>query len=334
MAVAQIDHVALLLDWSGSMSSRKSAVIQAVDAQVRALAKRSEALKREVRISVYGFGSRIECLIFDTDVLRVPSIASLYEIEGMTRLADAVHKGLDDLETTSTLYGDHAFLLIGMTDGRENDSSAAGLRSLPGRLQGLPENWTVGLLVPDEMSRFEAEALGFARGNIGVWSNDVAEFRRTVDASVESFTSSRMSGQRGTRNLFSTGPERLNTQSVKATLESVDPRTYRLLPVPGDGRSKYEIRAFLEGAGFTYRRGMGHYQWMKGETVQAHKAIMVREIATHKVYTGPEARKLIGLPEDVSIQTTPNYNPNYDVFVQSKSPTRKLIGGTEVLVVV
>jgi hypothetical protein len=331
--VAQIDHVVLILDRSGSMQPLRRKIIEAVQAQVNALAKRSQAMKREVRVSVYAFGSVIECLIFDTDVLRLPSIAELYEIEGMTKLADAIHKGLDDLATTSTLYGDHAFLLLAMTDGRENDSSTRGLAMLPGRLQSLPENWTAGLLVPSEMARFEAEALGFAKGNIGVWGNDVAEFERLADAGVESFTSSRLSGQRSTTNLFGNGPQNVNRQSV-ASLDLVSPTAYRLLPVPGGRAVKYESRAFVEGAGLTYTRGCVYYQWTKGETIQAHKEIVVLEKRTDRAYSGAEARRLIGLPPDVAVQGSPQWNPDYETFIQSKTHTRKLIGGTRVLVMV
>lgn len=331
--IAQIDHVVLILDRSGSMQPLKHKIIAAVQAQVDALAKRSTAMNREVRVSVYAFGSMIECLIFDTDVLRLPSIANLYEIEGMTRLADAIHLGLNDLATTSTLYGDHAFLLLAMTDGRENASSARGLASLPNRLQNLPENWTAGLLVPSEMARFEAEALGFAKGNIGVWGNDAAEFERLASEGVETFTSSRVSGQRSTTNLFGNGPQNVNKATV-ASLDVVPPTSYRLLPVPGTSARKHASKPFVEGAGLTYKRGVVYYQWTKGEEIQSNKRIVVLEKATDRAFSGAEARRLIGLPADVSVKGSPQYNPEYETFVQSTSPTRALIGGTRVLVMI
>jgi hypothetical protein len=331
--IAQIDHVALILDRSGSMGSLTEAIISAVDAQVAALKQRSLAMKREVRISVYQFGSDTECLIFDTDVLRLPSIRGLYRIQGMTALADAIHKGIDDLETTSTIYGDHAFLLIGMTDGRENDSTYEGRRALPGRLKGLAarDNWTTGLMVPSEMARFEAEALGFAKGNIGVWGNDAAEFSRLASEGVESFTSSRVSGQRSTTNLFGNGPQNVNKASV-AALDMLSPTSYRVLPVPGQDGEKHESRAFVESVGLMYRRGAVYYQWTKGETIQAHKEIIVLEKATDRAFSGAEARRLIGLPPDVAVQGSPQWNPDYVVFIQSKTHTRKLLARTRVLV--
>jgi hypothetical protein len=335
--LAQIDHVVLILDWSGSMQGLKNKIIQAVDAQVTALANRSKAMGREVRVSIYGFGDYVECLVFDTDVLRLPSIASLYQIQGMTALADAVNKGLDDLATTSTLYGDHAFLLIAMTDGRENASSHSSLARLPQRLQNLPENWTAGLLVPSEMARFDAEALGFAKGNVGVWSNDAAEFNRTVTAGVEAFTSSRLSGQRSTRSLFSTGPEAVNTATVQAALTALPMDKFSLIPVVPQGAQKGDkvrVDSFIrDHCGMDFRLGTVYYEWSKTETVQPQKRLAVVQKSTGKVFvgTGDEVRAMIGLPS-LSTRTAPKANPDYKIFVQSTAPNRNLIVHTSVLV--
>lgn len=334
LEVAQIDHVVLILDKSGSMQGQSRAIIAATDAQIVSLKRRSEAMKREVRVSVYAFDSDVECLIFDTDVLRLPSIATLYQVgHGLTALADAVHKGIDDLETTSTIYGDHAFLMIAMTDGHENDSSVQGLESLPGRIAGLGlrGNWTTGLLVPNKVAAFAAEALGFPRGNIGVWGNNAAEFARQAEAGVESFTSSRLRGERSTTSLFGNGPENVNPATV-ASLDLLPATAYRLLPVPGGKTAKYEARPFVEGRSLKYARGVVFYQWTKGEEIGARKEVIVIEKATDTAYTGPEARRIIGLPESVAVKGSPVWNPDYDVFVQSTSPTRRLIGGTRVLV--
>src|ERR1044072_7998368 len=112
MHVAQslINHVVMVLDASWSMKKRKAALIKAADAQVKHLAKRSQELKQETRLTIYRFGGKtIECLIFDMDVMRIPSIADIYDVlYETTALISATLKSQEDLRTTSQLYGDHA----------------------------------------------------------------------------------------------------------------------------------------------------------------------------------------------------------------------------------
>ena len=60
-----INHVALVLDGSGSMSSHKNNVIKVADEQIRHLMLRSEELCQETRVSVYWFDDKVKCLIFD-----------------------------------------------------------------------------------------------------------------------------------------------------------------------------------------------------------------------------------------------------------------------------
>jgi hypothetical protein len=84
-----------------------------------------------------------------------------------------------DLETRATLYTFGAptdmrclyfdgFILIVITDGKEN-SSRQSPQALRQKLESLPANWTVAIMVPDQMSVLEAESYGFPRQNIAVW---------------------------------------------------------------------------------------------------------------------------------------------------------------------
>jgi hypothetical protein len=94
-----INHVAFVVDRSGSMSDLKSKTIEVFDNQIKFLAKRSTELNQETRVSVYLFGSTVENVIFDMDVLRLPSLKELYKIEGMTALIDATIQAISDLSS-------------------------------------------------------------------------------------------------------------------------------------------------------------------------------------------------------------------------------------------
>ena len=92
-----INHIVLVLDASTSMTHLSSELIKVADNQIAHLAIRSKELDQETRITVYSFASsgydwrtpKIDCLVYDKDVLRMPSIAQVYQAKGNTPLIDA-----------------------------------------------------------------------------------------------------------------------------------------------------------------------------------------------------------------------------------------------------
>jgi hypothetical protein len=145
------------------------------------------------------------------DVMRLPSIADLYRANGMTALIDATVKSQEDLETTSQLYGDHAFLTFVLTDGAENNSKTSRYNA-QSYLSRLGENWTVAYLVPDKQgAHYVQQFLGASKGNVALW--DTASATGVVDAvtsirsATDTFMTGRSQGVRGTRNVFSTGAD-------------------------------------------------------------------------------------------------------------------------------
>ncbi len=325
-----INHVVLVLDGSYSITPHREALIQVADGQVQYLARRSQELDQETRVSIYRFSDDVECLVYDKDVLRLPSIRTLFKVGGNTALIDATLKSLDDLAETPERYGQHAFLVFVLTDGEENRSMHRP-HHLSLRLGSLPDNWTVGVLVPNAKGVHEAKQFGFSRDNISVWDTTSAagvhEVGETILRATESFMQDRSRGVR-TRSLFSTGVDAVNAATVRGTLEPLRPKDYTLLPVSWTS----DIKSFVESRGLApYVPGTAFYQLSKREEIQPGKKIAVREKATKLVYTGPEARQLLGLP-DVHVKVTPTDNPDYEIFVQSTSVNRKLVPGTLLLV--
>jgi hypothetical protein len=318
-----INHVNLVLDMSGSMQPHARDLIKVVDGQVAHLARRSQELDQETRVSVYVFDTTVECLVYDKDVLRLPSIASMYRPRGRTALVDATLKSLDDLSQTATLYGDHAFLTFVLTDGEENASRNRPF-TLASRLQSLPDNWTVAALVPNQMGVHEARGFGFPPANIAVWdttnAGGVVEVGETIRRATESFMTGRQSGVRGTRSLFSTGVDAVNAQTV-SSLTPLTPGSFQIKVADRDYRMD-ELTPVL---------GRGFYRLDKRSTVQGHKNIAIREKSTGKVFLDRHARDVIGLPP-VTTVVKPDYNPQYDIFVQSTAPNRKVPRGSEALV--
>lgn len=327
-----INHIALVLDASLSMADRAEQLITVADDQITYLARRSKELDQETRITVYTFADKVQCVIYDMDVLRLPSIRQFYRAGGNTALIDATLQSQRDLAQTATLYGDHAFLTFVLTDGEENRSINRS-QVLTQLLAGQKDNWTVAVLVPNQRAKFEARRIGFPTDNIAIWDVDtregMAEVGETIRRATDQYMTARATGGfRGTKALFSMGAATLNTSTVKAAnLRELPVSRYMLLDV----EKPFPIREFVEELGIRYELGQGYYQLTKTELIQARKDIIVRRRKDGHVYTGANARELLGLP-DAEVRVRPDYNPEFDVFVQSTSVNRKLVPGTKLIV--
>lgn len=326
-----INHIALVLDSSGSMAGLSSEVVKVADNEIAHLARRSKELDQETRITVYLFNSNVTCLIYDKDVLRMPSIAGMYKTGGQTVLIDATMKALEDLSRTPELYGDHAFLTYVLTDGEENYSQNSS-SALAQRLNSLKDNWTVAVFVPNQNGKFEAKKFGFPSDNISVWNTDskhgISEVGEQIRAATDNFMTARSTGLRGSRNLFSMNVASINKQAVTSTLNRLHPGQYRIADVQNDGRIDEFVENFTKRA---YRMGEGYYQLTKSEKIQPHKEIALFEIKSKSVYVGKEARSLLSLP-DYEVKVDAATHPDFVIFVQSKSVNRKLIAGTKLLI--
>lgn len=325
-----INHIALVLDASGSMSRRIYDVIKVADQQIAYLAQRSKELDQETRITVYTFNSQVTCVVYDKDVLRLPSIRKFYQPRGNTALIDATLKSQSDLEETPQRYGDHAFLTFVLTDGMENINRYRK-SELNKKLTSLAENQTVACLVPDMRAKFEAMKFGFPKDNIAIWdastTEGIEEAGEVIRRSTETFMSGRTSGIRSYSNLFSTGEQTLNRDTVKAAkLKPIPLDTYTVLKVT----KEFPIREYVQEQGHVYLIGKAFYQLTKTESIQPQKVVAIRNKKSGRFYTGSEARNLLGLPQ-MEVRVRPDVNPKFEVFIQSTSVNRKLVPGTKLL---
>lgn len=349
---SKINHVALVLDASSSMHAHNTKVIEVADAQIRTLAIRSEELQQETRVSVYTFAdsSRVHCVLFDMDVMRLPSIADLYRVDGMTALVDATFKARDDLATTSQIYGDHAFLYFIITDGAENDSRRSKF-SLGTLVQSLPAGHSMGFLVPQgKTSVRHLEFLGVPSNMIAQWDTTSADgfvgAGAQVAAATESFLTSRASGKSVTRSAFSTGESVLNEKTVAANLD----------PLPVDGYTACrnasadtkEMKDFVEFNGLKYRHGTHYYELTSAtrSLIQPIKKIIivnrktgqafsdntvVRDASGKEVTGSPLVRDMIGLSRTERVSVSADMNKKFQVFVQSTATNRHIKTGQHAL---
>lgn len=329
-----INHIVFVVDSSGSMRHLREEVVEVFDNQIQRLSSRSKEMNQETRVSVYLFSTRsdIQCLIYDMDVMRLPSLKGFYRPNGGTALVDATIKAIEDLKLTPEIYADHAFLIYALTDGKENDSlhRPYTLESLI-QTQTLKDNWTFACLVPDEGCRREAVRFGFPKENTQLWSTDVAGLKNVgvvMQQATENFMQARARGVRSTKNLFQMDSNSLTKTAVKNNLIQLKTNEYNVFPVHKDA----VIQPFVESwTSKPYRKGSAYYQLTKPEKIQNYKQIVVQEKTTGKTYSGSQARELLGLP-DYEVKVSPASHDKYNIFIQSTSVNRRLIGGTQLIV--
>jgi hypothetical protein len=356
----KINHIALVLDASGSMGTLAPTVIKVADQIVEHLAlqarsKDPELRNQETRVTVYTFNSTFECVVFDKDVLRLPSLKDHYNPGGQTALLDATDQAIDDLQKTAQIYGDHAFLIYVLTDGQENRSqrysashlswTSLSVKAKPIgdfrlKLQQLPENWTMGCFVPDRDGKIMAEQFGFPTNNVAIWSTTdrgLEDAGEIIKQSVDAWTSNRAKGVRGSKNLFHMKVEKLDKNAVAKKLDALKPGQFHLLKVDSATEDKEWISTFVErklrrnDKKYSYKIGSAFYQIVKKEKIGADKEIALYQRKGHTVWHGDNARKLLGLPRG-DVKVAPQDHPDFEIFVQSKSVNRHMVKDQQILV--
>lgn len=321
------NNIVFLIDASGSMSHLRDKVIEVFNSQIADLIQKSSENEQETRVTVYSFSDITQNICWDVDCLRAPSIEKFYRPGGSTAMLGAILQAIADVSKIPQIYGDYSNLMIILSDGQNNIGNHLSTQ-VKQKLAGL-DNWTCLFLGPDSEATNLAQSFGFAKGNCLVW-NINAKGLEAVGVKLKAVTSvfmdNRSKGIKTSNNLFTLDTQSLSAKSV-SSLDVLDSNDYQFLAVRKEG----DIKSFVESWKLPFRQGANYYQLTKKEKIQGGKAICIREKKNGKVYTGDNARSLLGLP-NYEVKVEAASHPKYDIFVQSSSVNRKLVPGTELLV--
>ena len=327
-----INHVAFILDASGSMTGLVRKMREVMATQLSNLRNQEVSSNQETRISIFKFGNGIKTLFFEIDAKQSFWSDGYYSADmGGTALIDSTIDAVNALAKIPQIGGDHSFLVYVQTDGAETENTSGG-PELNKLLKSLPDNWTVAVTVPNLTAKHAAKSYGFPSDNIEVWDpteQGLEEVSAKMIASTQSYYTARSAGIKGTKSLFKMGP--ITKTEVKKNLAEVSPGDYETLLVRpyDDGKA---IKDFVENwTKKPYRIGSAYYQVTKPEKIQAGKVVAVVEKSTGKMFSGPDARKLVGLP-DYEVKIAPADFKLFDLFIQSHSTNRKLVANTQLIV--
>ena len=341
-----INHIVIVLDASTSMQRHSADVVKVADTQIANLADTSKFHDQETRVTVCTFSSPeyhdnqlVKVPIYDKDVLRMPSMAGFYRAYGNTSLCDAILKVIGDIEEIPMKYGDHSVWLTVLSDGEDTSSSDAGKSQIGPRIRALPDHWTVSAFAPSQSAAYYLQRYGFPKGNIEIWDPSrrgaVEEVGQVYAAASASYMTSRAGGMKSTTNLFSMAAP--SATQVKQKMDALTSGSYFFLEIGADEYPQgTRIDEFVAAQTGDYIPGRVYYQMMKRERIQDGKKFAVQMLSDHQVYMGSpeETREMLGMPRtgEVRVSPGPFASKGYVLFVQSKSPNRKLLGGTRVLV--
>lgn len=332
------NYIGFINDHSGSMAKLKTAALKDYNSNMEAIKKAATREVQDTVVSVTGIGLRVSDY-FQPQIKRLITISNphvlqpmeTWEATGETPLYDGIgdmiemFKALPDATNPNV-----SFLLLITTDGEESHSQKYNANNLKQAIKELQNTnrWSFVFRVPLDANLSQIKALGIPTDNIQQWeTTDVGMevSSKTTAQAVDNYFTARSKGVSST-TAFYADASKVNI----AALEDISKKV-SLYVVPTE-QNGIEIRDFILKYRMEYLKGSAFYQLTKTESRVSHtKLILVREQSTGKIYSGKDARSMIGLPNDRNARLHPGDHKNYDIFIQSESVNRKLVGGTGVI---
>lgn len=252
-----------------------------------------------------------------------------------TPLFDSVNELISVLSTVPDADDPNvSFLIMVITDGEENSSKISGL-SLAAKINQLQktDRWTFTFRVPSGSKRRLLLNLPIPEGNVQEWEQTERGYAASTDATTRSVTNyftARSTGLRSTSKFYADAAD-INTKQLKQRMTNISSEV-RIFPVPFN-QDGIAIKGFVD---FNTKKplqlGQAFYQLSKPEkAVQGYKVIVIRDKDSGEVYAGQSARDLLGIPSGGTISLNPGDFGKYEIFIQSTSTNRKLVGGTSLL---
>lgn len=335
--MSNITYIGLVRDHSGSMRGLTIAALNDYNLTIDGIRQSVTEENQKAYVSVVECGvghtatSRlvnanvpIENLPAQKEYIANGSATPLWDSVGMAIEAIEDNPNKNDLTT--------AFLVMIITDGHENASKKWSASSISAKIKELQstDRWTFAFRVP-RGSKQVLVRLGIPEGNIMEWEQNDQSFKESSaiqSSSVGSYFSARSRGVTSV-DTFYADVGNLSIAKIDNALDELTTKVQRKVVSPHqDG---IMIKDFCTEKFGKYAIGSAYYQLTKTEKVQPSKDLIILDRNTSKVYGGPSARSLLGLPQNGEIRLAPGNFGHYEVYVKSTSINRKLYDGDAVI---
>ena len=335
------NYIGFVRDHSGSMQTIARHAARDYNANISSIKDEAIAHGIDTIVTVvecgYGNTSDVRTVISNSSVIALKQLdESDYSAKGRgTPLFDSVGELIEQFKATPD-YNDLgvSFLVFTTTDGEENASRKYSGPAIAKSIKELQatDRWTFVFRVPrgDKRSLMQ---YGIPEGNIMEWDQS----QRGMETATV-VTKSAFSGYFSARSLGATSTDKfyvdlsnVSLKEVKASLDDISKKVD--VYVVADNNDGVQIRDFVEAQGITFTKGCAYYQLSKTETIQDYKGIALRDKNSGAVYSGISARNILGLPHHGDAKVAPAHSGQYDIFIQSTSVNRKLVAGTNIMII-
>lgn len=328
------NYISFVNDHSGSMHTLVGAAIKDFNSNIEAIknAASREMLDTVVSVAELGVGYSGKQLAVTVSNPHVLKPKTYWEARGGTPLYGATLMLLQMLTALPDAdKPDVSFLVMITTDGEATDLEKHS--SLKACMKPLlaTGRWTFVARVPKNISKHDKMRLlelGIPEGNIQAWNTTaagMAESTAKTTQAMDSYFTARSAGAKSSSSFY-TDASKVDITALEDISKKVS-----LYVVPQEDNG-IEIRPFILRHRMELLKGSAFYQLTKTESkVSYDKQVLVRDRASGKIFAGKEARNMIGLPSDRNARLHPGDHKNFDLFIQSNSVNRKLVGGTGVI---
>jgi hypothetical protein len=334
------NYIGFVNDHSGSMNSLRFAAIKDYNANITAVKDAASREMLDTVVSVVGlgvgyaplrgqgYGCTRQVQVSNPHVLKP---ITDWSTQGGTPLYDGIGNMIELLSSLPDANDPNVSMLVMVTtDGEEAHSSVyteASLKQLIAKVNATGR-WTFVFRLPKTGAVSTIKALGIHEGNIQFWDTTEAGMEastRVNTQAMNTYFTARSAGAKSSSSFY-TDASKVDITALKDISKDVS-----LYVVPHDQHG-IEIRPFILEHRMEYLKGAAFYQLTKTESKVSHtKQVLVRDRASGKIFAGAQARKMIGLPSDRNARLHPGDHKNFDLFIQSESVNRKLVGGTGVV---
>lgn len=326
------NHFVLVIDNSMSMNWARKTVVELVNKHVKEIREGAEKSGQRTTFSLIRFGQDVEEMFRNKLISEIaPLTLSDYPANGgSTALTDASVEAIELGESLPKSKGyDTTYVVTTITDGEENSSRRRpeALRDAIKRVNKT-DRWTISFMLPPGKKQMFMSQYNIPEGNLAEWYSTEASLKTAgdiINTGTRGYFQARTLGVTRSTNYLQTN---ITASSKKIKKDLVDISKAVTVWNVSD---KEPIKDFAERRSRKpYIMGSVYYQLMKREEIQNYKGVIIMDKKTKAMYTGPDARDLIGLPNH-TVKVEPGNHGNYDIFVQSTSPNRNLVQGTRAL---
>ena len=330
------NNVALVLDDSGSMANVHQKAQQIFNKWIADIKSEAALKAQETNVTLVYFGRDVKVKYAHSPVKHLQPIDNYSPRQSSTALFDGVTRAIEELGGVAPLKKyDDSFLVIVVTDGEENSSHSHNIISIAQKIKDKQGegNWTFVFVLPPQARNDFCQRYDIPTDNVIEWEQTEASMHNVevmTTSGIASYYNSRASGARSVCKFFvQPNLSQVKPTEIERKLDDVSSFCHQFT------LAKEEvIKDFVEKkTKRPYVIGTAYYQLMKNEKVQSGKSVLLVEKGKSQVWSGPQARSLIGLPANAEARVEPGNHANYDIYIQSNSVNRKLPRGTKLIVV-